>query len=106
MKKNKLIKLLQSIKGNPEVMFYNAFVEDMVHIMPPTIDEQVRLKTEWLKKFLHNEGKPYEGPEEWRYSGSKLENLNPELYQRRKIIILEARFAGKSTFDRMGSISY
>ena len=106
MKKNKLIELLQNIKGNPEVMIYNGFVQDVVHIRNPQIDELVRLKSSVLKKFLEFEGKEYEGPEEWRFSETKLEDKNPDMYQKRKIIILETRIAGKTTFDRMGRINY
>ena len=32
MRKNQLIKLLQEIKGNPEVMVWNGFVDDYMPI--------------------------------------------------------------------------
>ena len=32
MRKNDLIKILQDIKGNPEVMLWNGLVQDCTHI--------------------------------------------------------------------------
>lgn len=35
MKKNELIKYLNEIDGNPEIIFYNGFVDDWQHIDKP-----------------------------------------------------------------------
>ena len=106
MKKSKLIELLQSIEGDPEIMIYNGFVQDVMHIKPPQIDELVRMRTTVLKRLLKFEGKEFKGPEEWRFSTMQLEDKNPDMYEKRKIVVLESRKTGKTTFDRMGTIEY
>lgn len=106
MKKNDLIKLLQEIEGNPQVMIWNGFVEDVTHIYPPDVDYLIRLKAHIRKKYVEMEGKEYKGPDPWRYSSYLFEDLSSGDYEKKKIIILSARPAGKTTFDRMGKIEY
>ena len=49
MKKNELIKLLEEIKGNPEVVFWGGFVGDWMHIDKP---EQHKLYKTSLEKYI------------------------------------------------------
>lgn len=105
MKKNKLIELLQNIKGNPEVMFYNGFVDDVVHIIKPVEDRLHRLKAKWVKNFLENEGNKYEKPQKWNFTTTDYFD-DKDLYEYKRIIVLEAKKMGKSTFDRVGTIEY
>lgn len=43
MKKNKLIELLNSIEGNPEIVIWNGYAEDYMHI-DPSIEPLVLVK--------------------------------------------------------------
>lgn len=52
MKKNKLIELLQAIKGNPDILFYNGFAEDWQEIIPK-LNEQILFK-ESLPHYLES----------------------------------------------------
>ena len=106
MKKNDLIKLLQEIEGNPQVMIWNGFVEDVTNIYPPEVDYLTRLKAHIRKKCVEMEGKEYKGHSPWQYSSYKFEDLPSGDYEKKKIIILSARPEGKTTFDRMGKIEY
>jgi hypothetical protein len=50
MRKNKLIELLQAIKGNPEVKVYNGYVGDFMNLHKPKVSKIHRMSN---KKRLH-----------------------------------------------------
>ena len=52
MKKNKLIEILNSIKGNPEIVLWNGYVEDYNHIDSSLIP--IRLVKETKEFILSN----------------------------------------------------
>lgn len=53
MKKNKLIELLQNIKGNPDIYLWNGYVSDFVDIEKELV-EMILVKTskDWLKRHI------------------------------------------------------
>lgn len=69
MKKNKLIELLNSIEGNPEIVLWNGYAEDYMHI-DPTIETLVLAKETaefiftCLKAEYCNTHRTFEIPEE------------------------------------------
>ena len=53
MRKNDLIKLLQTIEGNPEIVLWNGFVGDYQNISPKLVEGDLVKKT--LEYYLeHN----------------------------------------------------
>lgn len=115
MKKNELIELLSQMKGNPDVVVWNGFVEDWMPLGKP---EKASLVQQSKKKSLHfhnlrriNKGLEPEtdaskmAPSEWTFGERKLEGV--EIYDKKKnVIMLVMRKRGISTFDRMGDIEY
>lgn len=133
MRKNDLIKLLESVKGNPEVMLWNGFVEDVVPLSKDYTEETLyKHSKEFLMSALEGE---YRRDHDINYSiplseeaiktiKEKTENAyrnteytlpNPFLgfeeyknwYGRKKsILILQPKLVGKTCFDRIGEINY
>lgn len=123
MRKNDLIKMLQGIKGNPEIVLWNGFVEDYHHICkeltPLTLVRETR---DFVKSSLVNEAharaeampteaevdeamkhrhweepNPYVTPEEFnRWYGNKKKTL----------YVLRGRNRGKTRYDRVGKMEY
>lgn len=120
MRKNDLIKLLQDIKGNPEVVIWNGFVDDYHHIdaevTPLTLVKETREFVEWsitaeqhgvppTKAELDDamtyrkweEPNPYVKPEEFeRWYGKK----------KKVLYVLQGKRRGKQSWDRMGTLEY
>ena len=130
MRKNDLIKLLESFEGNPEVMLWNGFVSDFMPIQDlkqvklfkeseehrltsltyeyqyerksqePIPKEDMDKLRERAKKQTAN--KPYELPNYY---------LDPQHYslwydRTKKIIGIHPKTTGKKLTDRMGSMEY
>ena len=130
MRKNDLIKLLESFEGNPEVMLWNGFVEDYMPIqdlkqtklfkkseeqhlasltyeyrynkesLGPIPKEDMDTLRERAKKQAANN--PYERPNSY---------LDPQHYslwydQTKKIIGIHPKTTGKKVTDRIGSMEY
>ena len=129
MKKNQLIALLQNIKGNPEVKLWNGMVEDWMDIevveselvkeckefvrfrfeaswkqenrtfeIPPDVQEEI---DEEIEKAYKKE--PWEFPNQYvsvedekRWYGNN----------RKKILLINGKLRGKSTYDRLGEMNY
>ena len=129
MKKNKLIELLQKIEGNPEVKLWNGMVGDWMDIkivenelvkeckdfvrfrfeaswkqknetweIPPDVQEQLDKK---IDKAYKNGEWDFANPfvsfeDEKRWYGKN----------RKKILLIDGKKRGKTTFDRLGNMSY
>lgn len=125
MRKNELINLLFAIEGNPEITLWNGFVGDWMPInnklgeielvkenpqhirdainwehhrdgLPPITDDEMAkvIKEHYSKWEMPNEFVTED--EMFRWYGTK----------RKKIIVLQAKLRGKSTWDRAGDMSY
>lgn len=121
MKKQELIDYLQNIKGNPDVIFYNGFVDDWHNI---SIEENILSRevandveyrkildferdekginpitdnefSNWIKK--HKKGK-------WILN--EIEECSLYKIQKKKIILIQAKIKGENYFDRCGKMSY
>ena len=124
MRKNQLIEILQSIKGNPEIHIWNGFVEDYqpinkelvevdlhklsftgykerVNIQRKLKDKLEPLSDEELKVLYkkHNIG-------QWELFSYYPPDESDNRYNRKRVYLLEPKKTGKSTFDRLGEINY
>ena len=118
MKKNDLIKYLQDIKGNPDVVFYNDFVDDWQHINKPIEEILVKTTKEFAKMAINIEreelGMPKLTKEECKnLKESDYELISPEIksldarcYKIKKVILLSAKKRNKNGWNRMGNMSY
>ena len=137
MRKNDLIKMLESIKGNPEIMLWSSLVGDVVPISSKI--EEVELykdSLEYKQKVYENEyilslknGELTDLPDETEFH-EKLKSLRQEaeaaykkekyeyrLYmnekliksgtlKKKKVVVMQPRIVGKSSWDRFGEIKY
>lgn len=124
MRKNELIKLLQNIKGNPEIVIWNRFVEDVQAIEKEIVPAKLyKLSFEGYKERVNLErvlrDKLPELPDDDLEQLYKQHNIGqwelfnyypPEDddrgYKSKTVYVLEPKRTNKSTWDRMGVISY
>lgn len=137
MRRRQLIKMLQGIKGNPEIVIWNGLVDDWMPVGDtPIVRRMVKQSRQHIRnncvcRFLMKTGsklKPGERladialPEDLEQQVEKCymkqeydlpnefvtkERFNKWYAKRRKrIVILTAKRRNKTTFDRLGSISY
>jgi hypothetical protein len=128
MKKNKLIEILQSIKGNPDIYIWNGLVEDHMDIDPEPIDQlMVKPNKEFVVDMLTCEykrkHKTNKIPEEelinihnlvnsrkytWDYPNPYVPLKDyPEWYSSKKTVyVFNLKPTGKTYTDRLGSITY
>jgi hypothetical protein len=128
MKKSKLIEILNSIDGNPEIKLWNGFVQDYVEIDPTPVEsvltrmsldywlESCRLQDciqlkDWSHQMPQEEidqlKKNYRDVCKWEMNDFvKPEDVKSKYYKNKKVVILQAKIKGEDTFDRCGSIKY
>jgi len=129
MKKNKLIELLQNIKGNPEVKLWNGMVDDWMDICIVE-SELVKESEEFLRWQVEaqwkQDNKVWEIPaevqhqlnetihhlckkREWDFPNPYVSAEDEKTWygkNRKKILLIDGKKRGKTTFDRLGDISY
>ena len=128
MRKNDLIALLNTIEGNPEVMLWNGFVQDCTHISKELvphdlvkmnkdyflktceIEEQVNRK-DWSYKLTDVELKDcldsYKKHHDWGFNEFvDDEDIKQKRYNKKKIVLLQAKISGKTYHDRLGKMEY
>lgn len=132
MKKNDLIKYLQGIKGNPDIKLYNGFVGDWMDIdlieseVVKECDEFIRfyVEGEWKQNnktdiIPHNVQIELDKQIEQRIKSRRTEDwefpnqyLSEDQYKkwygkhRKKIILINGKKRGKSSYDRLGRVEY
>jgi len=118
MKKFALIEYLKEIKGNPDVYFYNGYVDDYQDLHEPEVYTLVKETKELRKNMIDLERKQKGMNQltdeeiskikdgEWEFDDIMLENVDKSWYKKKKVILLEAKPRNKTTWDRMGTISY
>ena len=128
MRKSKLIEILNSIEGNPEIKLWNGFVQDWVDIDPTPIKTELmrRSRDYWLESCrlqdcVDKKNWEYQMPQEeienlkknysrvckWEinsYIGN--DPIKKQDFQSKSVYILQANVKGEKTFDRMGDIRY
>jgi hypothetical protein len=121
MRKNDLIKKLQTIKGNPDVMLWNGFVEDFVPIGSIGTSVIVKqTKSDWMMHVKWAEGRTDDYTPEYRkeledsyrkisYEHNSLvdqEDFKNGRYKKKTIAYIDAKMIGKSLSDRQGLMQY
>lgn len=127
MRKNDLIKMLNEIEGNPEVVMWNGMVGDwMIPAKPEQGElckqtkqhyiEMVRLEKcidlqNWDFQFSEEElkelDKSYKHYVNWSYGEYvREEDIASKRYKTKKVIWLSAKLRGESYYDRLGKVSY
>ena len=128
MKKDKLIKLLESIQGNPDIVLWNGMVDDWMDISPKlshdalvkvSFDQYVdRVRYEvYVEKSNGNPHAKEDTIDELRESYRKHikwehndfvteEDIKEKRYLKKSVVFMDAKPRGVDTFDRLGSISY
>lgn len=119
MRKNDLIKMLNEIEGNPEVVLWNGQVGDWMHIDKPKVFKFNRLKKSFkircINKENYRDNLPDLTEEEIKKvkpdefdigEGNRWNILKDENFEHRNRIVLQGKLRGIKTFDRLGNIEY
>lgn len=130
MRKDKLIELLNSLPGNPDILLWNGYFEDWMEIddeLVPTlfgketVEHQLKMIVSQEETYFKKELTPKQISEirkmvEARTKRTKLDMLNPYVEEKehkewygnsiRTKYILNSKIKGVSSFDRLGDISY
>lgn len=130
MKKNQLIEQLQKIKGNPEIKMWNGYVEDWVNfklvenILVKKCESLIRfgIEMEWKEKNqsweipadvqqdLDKIIKKAVKEQEWETPNEFLQTQEDwdRWYGKnvKKTIFIDAKQRNKSSYDRLGKVSY
>ena len=119
MRKSQLIKMLQDIPGDPEVVLWNGFVSDWMPLEAPTIGKLVKMKADTWESFVKLEriqaGQPSEITEadkrryrdniRWECPNEYTANQH-SMYKQKKVIWIVPKTKGVTTWDRAGTVSY
>lgn len=129
MKKNKLIELLQAIDGNPEVKLWNGMVGDWMDVSLVE-SELVRESEEFLRWWIEAEWKQDNKTEtipsdvqkeldavikercknrEWDFPNQYVSPEDEKRWygnNRKKVLLIDGKKRGKTTWDRLGDIGY
>ena len=119
MRKNDLIKLLNNIEGNPDVVLWNGMVEDYMHIDKPERIPFRRMSVKRSLKYINYErvkdGKPEMSLNELKECISKgtaarddyiISDRNDIYDECKPMIVLQGKSRCKTVYDRIGKISY
>lgn len=127
MKKNDLIKKLQAIEGNPEIVLWNGMVGDWMPIGKLTECYQTRMtRTYWINaiememkidarnfdvKMTEDEKQrliaKYPKSVSWECNeGITEEDIKAGRHQCRRVVFIDAKPRGIKTFDRLGGLEY
>ena len=130
MKKSQLIELLNTIEGNPEIKLWNGYVSDYMDVSADIVPSDiVKMRFEFFLemcrlehcmdtgadrktfKFTHDEmvalRRNYRDNYGWEFDQYVTEeDIKAKKYSRKRVMILNAKSRGKTTFDRVGEMSY
>lgn len=128
MKKSKLIELLNSIQGDPDVVLWNGYVEDWQDIDKDLADtDQVKMTREYFIKSIELEAqidrkdwnytlpaneveelkKSYRRNVEWQVGAYvSEEDIKEKRYKSRRVVYIKPKIRGEHSFDRMGGMEY
>jgi hypothetical protein len=129
MKKNKLIEVLQNIKGNPDIKMWNGLVEDWMDI-EISESELVKCCKEYIRWGVEmdwkEENKSWEIPDdekkrldkiveqryksnEWEFPNARLDAEGEKRWygkNRKKVVLVHHKLRNQRTEDRLGEIRY
>jgi hypothetical protein len=128
MRKNDLIKMLQNLKGNPEIVLWNSIVGDYMPLENKLTDGFVfKMRQDAALRYYEYERrsdlkdftysltteekqdmiKAYKENYKWEHSDFITnKDIKDKIYQSKKVIYLSPKPSGKTHWDRMGTIEY
>ncbi len=128
MRKDKLIALLQSIKGNPDIVLWNGMVGDWMDVSPKLVDHSlVKISFDHYVKTVEFEEKRNRNDWDHKLSNAEVEKLKRSYqkhygwemnefvttddvkegrYKEKQVVIINAKPRGVKTWDRLGDIEY
>jgi hypothetical protein len=119
MRKNELIKCLQRLKGNPEILLFNGAVNDWNSVGEVAESELVKLTFDeyvFLSRARRNDGEELLSLEElrqdykkeiWADNGHvKEEHIKDGRYKKKSVAYLLAKARNLTAQDRLGQITY
>jgi hypothetical protein len=127
MKKSKLIELLQTIEGNPDIMLWNGTVVDVVDLKPELVE--VRLVKQTLAFYLEmcrikdcrdRKDWSYQMPQDeverltknyktFKYEENQYvykDDIDKGNYKQKIVYVFDAKLTGKTSYSRCGDIYY
>ena len=127
MKKDDLIRLLNGVKGNPDIVLWNGMVGDYMHVKG--LEEGDLVKQSFAHYYnmceleLCRDAGSFDyksTPEEssqikvdyrqyvnWETNPYvTLEDIKTKRYIKKRVVYIEAKLRGVKTFDRTGSLEY
>lgn len=130
MRKSELIKLLNKIEGDPEVLLWNGFAQDWQDVYITKDAELVKYSLEHLFKSLkhelqfdkkdfnltkeeklwcYNKARTQYKEQEWETINSFVDEKQFKEWYRgntKKVILINGENRNKTTWDRLGDINY
>lgn len=124
MKKSKLLALLNSIDGDPDILFWNGFVDDWQDIdTTPVFDTLSKPTFNHIKRMVEIERAVKLNDHTYKLSDDDItalqskygstynweinEYANNKQYKRKKVVFLNAKLRNTTIIDRVnGSIGY
>lgn len=111
MRKNQLIKLLQELPGNPEIVLWNGFVGDYHPVGNLTEGKLVKHSVDHykLRGLDETEAKKAFKKQAWEIPNDFVEESEMKNWygnHQKTVYYIEAKLRGKTTYDRCGSMSY
>lgn len=128
MKKSKLIEMLNTIPGNPDIILWNGMVGDWMDIAPAPVEGSlVKMSFESYVRHVEFEHKRDRNDFDYKLSAEQItelkksyrqhygwecnefvttEDVKSGRYKEKTVYYINAKKRGISTFDRLGDISY
>lgn len=127
MRKNDLIKKLQAISGNPEVVLWNGMVGDWMPVGKlqesylTRVTKNYYIRSCEMEEQLNRKDFNYTLPEDEKQRLEGMykkviswednqfvteEDVKAKRHQVKRVLYIDAKKRGVSTFDRLGSIEY
>ena len=123
MRKNQLIELLQKVKGNPEIVMWNGYVEDFQplenKLYPTTLFKttfeyfkstfNLERVQRGLSPLSENEVKKIydvQGRHDWELYSYYPPNVDDKRYRKKTVIMLEPKLRGLGSIGRDTTLDY
>ena len=127
MRKNNLIKLLQTIEGNPEIVLWNGLVGDYQNISTKLVEGDIVKRTldDYLSRYrhercFHEKNWKYQLTQEEENNAKKWyknikyeinqyvteEDIKKKYYMKKRVVYIQPNISNKKYCDRLGTIEY
>ena len=127
MRKNDLIEILQRVPGNPEVVLWNGYVGDYMHIAGVVESDLVKMTESHYLETCRLEACVDQRIWDFQFSQDELDRLkksyrkvcnwetgefvtqrdiDSERYKRKRVLYINAKLRGETHHDRLGAVSY